>query len=147
MLQAQPAQDRRQLVGHRGVRGADMDAADPAVAKAAHRRFGEVAVVEEALRGLDQSTARRGGMRLLAHALDQPHTEAPLELADLQAHRRLRQVELTRRGREASELDDGDEGPHLVEIEAAHLKESLIKSITTNNLPYYSSRRNPSKCA
>ncbi len=136
MLQAQPAQDRRQRVGHRRVGGADLNAADPTVAKAAHRRFGEIAILEYALRGLDQVPARDGGMRLLAHALEQPYAEAPLELADLQAHRRLREVEPARRGREAAELDDLEQGPQLVEIEASHLKDPLIKPIETTNLPY-----------
>ena len=104
-----------------------MHAADPAVAETAHGRFGERAVVEDAARRLDQVAARRGGMRLLAHALDQPHVETPLELADLLAHRRLGEVEPARRGREAAELDDLDESPQLVEIEASHLKLPLIE--------------------
>ena len=73
--------------------------------------------------------ARRRGVRLLAHALDQPHAEAPLELADLQADGRLREVEPARRGREAAVLDHLEKRPQLVEVEAAHLKDVLIKTI------------------
>ena len=136
MIEPQPAQDRRQLVRHRRVRGADTHPADPAVAEPAHRRFGEVAIVEDAARRFDQVPAGHRGVRLLAHALDQPHVEAPLELADLLAHRRLGEIEPAGRGREAAELDDLDQGSQLVEVEAAHLKHQLMEMIRTNNLPY-----------
>jgi hypothetical protein len=68
-------------------------------------------------------------MCLLAQALDQLHAETPLELADLQADRRLRQVEPPRRRREAPLLDHLEEGPQLVEIEAAQPKFSLSKGL------------------
>jgi hypothetical protein len=68
-------------------------------------------------------------MRLLAQPLDQAHAEPPLELADLQAHGGLRQVQLARCGREAAELDDLEERPKLIEVETAHLKEFLINPI------------------
>ncbi len=68
-------------------------------------------------------------MRLLAQALDQPPAEAPLELANLQADRRLRQVETARGRRETPLLDHFEEGPQLVEIEAAQSKFSLSKGL------------------
>ena len=82
------------------------------------------------LRGIGKLAARHGGMGLPAETLDQPHAEAPLELADLQAHRRLRQVQPARRGGEAAVLDHLEKGPQLVEVEAAHLKEFLIDMIS-----------------
>ena len=48
------------------------------------------------------------------------------ELANLQAHGGLREVELARGGREAAEFDDLGQRPELIEVEAAHLKEFLI---------------------
>ena len=78
---------------------------------------------------LDERGAGRRGVRSLAQPLDQPHAEPPLELADLQAHGRLREVELARGGREAAELDDPQERPELIEVEAAHLKVFLIEFI------------------
>jgi hypothetical protein len=88
-----------------------------------------LALVENTLRGLHQRAARHRGMRLLAEALDQLHAEAPLEFADLQADRGLRQVETARRGGEIAELDDLEQGSQLVEVEAAHAKLALSKSL------------------
>src|SRR5882724_5483341 len=93
-----------------------MDPADPALAKAAHFR-------------LDQRAARHRGVRLLAQTLDQPHAKTPFEFAYLQTDCRLRQVEAARRGREASALDHLDDGPQLIEVEAAHAKLSLSKPL------------------
>ena len=53
-------------------------------------------------------------MRLLAQTLDKLQAEAPLELPDLQADRRLCQMQPARRRREAPVLDDLEEGPQLV---------------------------------
>src|SRR5262249_43974329 len=75
-----------------------------------------------------------------SQALDQPHPETPLQLADLQADGRLGQMELARRRREASSLDHLDEGPQLIEVEAAHPQVFLIESIETTNLPYFALR-------
>src|SRR3981189_2459483 len=86
-----------------------MHVADPALAKTAHCHIDEIALPENALRSLNELAARHGGMRLLAQALDQPHAETPLEFADLQADRRLRQVETARRGRETAVLDRFDD--------------------------------------
>ena len=55
--------------------------------------------------------------------------DAALELADLQADCRLREVELARCCGEAAELDHLEESPQLIEVEAAHLKEFLIDEI------------------
>ena len=92
MIEPHAAQDRRQPVDHGRQRGADMHLADPALAKAPHGGVDLIALVENALRGLHQRAARRGGMRLLAETFDQLQAEAPLEFADLQTDRRLCQV-------------------------------------------------------
>ena len=106
-----------------------MHAAGPTLAKTPHRRIDVIALAQNALSRLDQFAARYGSMRLLAQALDQPHAETPLKFADLQADRRLRQVEPARRRREAPLLDHLEEGPQLVEIEAAQPKFSLSKGL------------------
>src|SRR5258708_31348435 len=103
--------------------------ADPTLAKAAHFRFDQIALAENAARGLDQRAARHSGVRLLAQTLDQPHSKTPFEFADLQADCRLRQVEAAGRGREASALDHFNDGPQLIEVEAAHAKLSLSKRL------------------
>ena len=81
------------------------------------------------LRGFDEIAARRRGMCLLADPFYQLHAETALELADLQAHGRLGEVELACGGGEAFELDDLEESPQLIEVQAAHLKESFIDEI------------------
>ena len=78
---------------------------------------------------VQELTARYGRMRPLAEPLDQPHAETALEFADLQANRRLCQVEPPRRRREAPLLDHLEEGPQLVEVEAAQPKFSLSKGL------------------
>ena len=97
-----------------------MHMADPALAETAHRDIGEIAFVKDAARRFNERAARHRGVRLFAEALDQLHVEAPLELADLQADGRLRQVEMTRGGRKAAALDHLEQGAQLVEAEAAH---------------------------
>ena len=86
----------------------------------------------------EEVMARRHGELRCArlHPLDQLHAEAALELANLQAHGGLREVELARGGGEAAELDDLGQRPQLIEVEAAHLKEFLIDEISKLNLPY-----------
>src|SRR5450432_370449 len=106
-----------------------MHAADPAFAKPTHRSVGFIALAKNPPGRLDEFAARHGGVRLLAQALDQPHAEAPLEFADLQADRWLRQVETARRRGEAALLDHLEEGPQLVEVEAAQPKFSLSKGL------------------
>jgi hypothetical protein len=88
-----------------------------------------ITLAQDALSRLDELAARYRSMRLLAQALDQPHAETPLKFADLQADRRLRQVEPARRRREAPLLDHLEEGPQLVEIETTHPKFSLSKGL------------------
>ena len=85
--------------------------------------------MENALRSLDEHAARRRGVCLLAQALDQPHLKTSLELANLETDRRLCQVEAPCRGGEAAALDHLEEGPQLIEIEAAHARLSLSKRL------------------
>ena len=106
-----------------------MHTTGPSLAITTHRRIGTIALAENTLRRLDELAARHGSMRPLAQALDQPQAETPLEFADLQADRRLRQAEPARRCREAPLLDHLEEGPQLVEVEAAHPKFSLSKRL------------------
>src|SRR5262245_47277763 len=99
-----------------------MHAADPALTKTTHGLVGGAALTEDTVRGRDQLAARRRGMRLLAQPFDQANAETPLELADLQADRRLRQVEPARGSRKTSALHYLEEGLQLVEVEPAHPK-------------------------
>jgi hypothetical protein len=73
---------------------------------------------------LQQLAPRRRRRGPLADPLEQPHAEAPLELAHLQADRRLGQVEARGRSREPAELRDPGEGVQLVEIQAAHAEKN-----------------------
>ena len=62
---------------------------------------------------LNELAAWHSGMCLLAQALDQLHAETPLELADLQADRRLCQIETARHSREPVALDHLEQDPRL----------------------------------
>ena len=77
--------------------------------------------------GFDEFTARNRGVRLLSETLDQLQTKSPFQFTYLQADRRLRQVEPTRRRGETAALDHFEKGPQLVEAEAPHSKISLSK--------------------
>ena len=70
------------------------------------------------------------GIRLLAEPLDELEPEPLLELADLQAHGRLGEVEPARRGGEAAEPHDLDERVQLVEVQAAHVTPADASSIS-----------------
>ena len=67
-------------------------------------------------------------MRLLAEALDQLDAQAGFELADLQADRRLGEVERPRGGGKAPLSHHFRERAQMVEIQVAHAKLVLIKS-------------------
>ena len=66
-------------------------------------------------------------MRLLAEALDQPDAPAGFELADLQADRRLGEVERAGGGGKASLPHHFGERAQMVEVQVAHVKSILIK--------------------
>ena len=68
----------------------------------------------------EQIAAGGGRMRPAADALDQPHAEPALQLLDLQADRRLRQVETACRGGKAAKLHHVGERLQVVEAEPAH---------------------------
>ena len=74
--------------------------------------------------------ARR--VRLLAEPLDQPDAEARFELADLQADRRLREVERARGGGEAALTHDFRQRTQLVEVEIPHSTLSQINLYQMN---------------
>src|ERR1700680_4447812 len=93
-------------------------------------------------RMLDQLPTRRRRMRLLAQALDQPQAPTRLELANLQADRGLREVEAPRRGGKTAERRHLGQGPQLVKVETAHVKEPLIDAISKSNLLLWGSRSN-----
>src|SRR5262249_7577950 len=122
VLGAQALQDRRQQVIEDHEARADAHAAEPALAVAADGDERALGLGGDADAGLDQRAAGCGRERTFAKPLDETHAEAAFELADLQAHRRLREIELPRRGREAAELHDFAERPELVEVQAAHIQ-------------------------
>jgi hypothetical protein len=64
-----------------------------------------------------------------ADPLDQAQADAVLELADLQADRRLGEIEARRRGRKATELGDLSQGVKVVEIDASHSNYFLYHSL------------------
>jgi hypothetical protein len=64
---------------------------------------------------------------------DQAQPDALLEVANLQAHRWLRQAELARGCREAAQLGNCGQRAKLVKVEAAHLKALLIDPIRTTD--------------
>jgi hypothetical protein len=108
MLLAQAGKHRRQVIDQRRGAGADTHLAEPAVAVAAHGRQQALTLPGEALGVLDQLAARSRREGALAHAIDQAHAEPQLELADLQADRRLRKIEpLGRAGKTALGHDLG----------------------------------------
>ena len=120
MLSAQRAQDRRQQVGEYRASGADADTRESAVTAPAHRVDRIVDFTLDPARALDQLGARRGRVCPLAEAFDELDAQPLLELAHLKAHRRLSQVQASRRRGKAAELDDLDDGVQLIEAQAAH---------------------------
>src|SRR2546423_1347600 len=95
---------------------------DPSLAKTAHGGIRVFALMENAARRFDEGLARHRSVRLLAQALDQLHAETAFEFENLQADRRLRQVETACRRREAAALDHFEQGAQLIEVEATHPK-------------------------
>ncbi|MCY1239365.1 hypothetical protein D9M72_521570 [compost metagenome] len=81
---------------------------------------GLVAQREDAPRVPQQPQARLGGRHAGLAAGQQRLAGALLELADLLAHRRLRQVHARRRGREAAGVGHRHQGAQLFEVEALH---------------------------
>ena len=75
-----------------------------------------------------QVPPRRGRLDPPPEPLQQTHPEPPFELADLQADRRLRQVQQLRRRRDAAERDDLLEGMELIEIELSHLGPAISQT-------------------
>src|SRR5207253_1394451 len=111
VLLAQLLQHRRKHIGERRWSGPKMNAARVSLLVAAHRRERIVGLRHDALGTLDQIAP--GGCRtgLLADAIEKLEPNPLLELADLQADRRLSEIELAPGGGEASEPRDGDQGP------------------------------------
>jgi hypothetical protein len=120
MAGLQHLQDRRQRVHQHGHAGADANAAATLVGEAAHRRAGAGVLIQQMPRVLDQLLACLREMRALADSFHQSDVEPPFQLLHLMRHRRLRQVQLLGRRREAAACHDFNEGPELIEIETAH---------------------------
>ena len=68
-------------------------------------------------RRLEQRTARRGQLDAAGRALEQARADALLELPDLRAQRRLRQVQPLGRAREVELLGDRDERAQVPELD------------------------------
>jgi hypothetical protein len=77
---------------------------EPAVTPPAHRVERIVDLALDPVRALDQLGARRGRVGRLPKSFDELHAQPLLELAHLEAHRRLSEVEASRRGGKAPEL-------------------------------------------
>ena len=90
----EPGEDGRQEIGADRHRRSQARSSQPPFAVAAHRGERLLLLLGEPPRVRDQFLARRRRVRALAHALDEPHAEPLLELADLQAHGGLRQTQL-----------------------------------------------------
>ena len=120
MLRPQLLENGHEQVGERRRPACEVHAAETAVLVAPHCGERLVGRIENGASVLDQLAPGVGCVGALAHALDERGVEAILELADLQAHRGLGEVEPARRRREAAQLDDFHESAQLVEIEAAH---------------------------
>src|SRR5579862_9375638 len=103
MLGAHALQHGEEQISQRRRAGADVDAAEPAVLVAAERGYRPALGFEDAVGMVDQLAP--GGRRIgaLAHAVDEPGCHLALELADLQADRRLSEVQAPRRRRKAAE--------------------------------------------
>ena len=120
MAALEPPQDRRQGIHeHRRAR-ADADSAEPSAVEPAHLHLRAVIVLQKLPRVGEQLLAGLRQVGALAEALHQIHVETALELLHLMRYRRLRQIELFCRRGETAALDDLDEGPELIEIEASH---------------------------
>ena len=115
-----PAADRPGLVGHRPHR-------------LAHRRLDPADMRQ-------QLAPRRGRLDPPPEPLQQPHPEPPFELADLQADRRLGQVQRLGGGRDAAERDDLPERVKLVEIELPHAENSYATD-RNNKISFCDKRR------
>ena len=74
----------------------------------------------DAPRRRQQRVAGRGWLHFAASALQQPHTEHTLQLAQLLAGCRLRQVQLTGRRRDAACLDNREKRPELPQGRLEH---------------------------
>jgi hypothetical protein len=70
----------------------------------------------------------RGGDGSPSDSINETHAAARLELPNLQAHGRLREIELARRCQKTSPLDDLYERSQLIDAEAAHMNETLFRT-------------------
>jgi hypothetical protein len=73
-------------------------------------------------------------LRPATDPLDQTDAEPPFELADLEADRRLGQVEPRRRRRKAAQLDDHGKSFELVEVDAAHEPKIYLWSVSIKQI-------------
>ena len=97
-----------------------MHASRVALLMTAHCRERAVRFRHDPIRMSDEIASCRCGARLLADAIDEAQSDAALQFTNLQAHCRLRQIELACGGRKAAEPDDSRQGAELVQIETAH---------------------------
>jgi hypothetical protein len=111
---------RQQVDDHAGGAAADAHPAGQSLVLAPHRFDGVVGVAQQAPATLHQHGAGRRGHDAPCATHDQRCAQARFQLADMQAHGGLRQMERLRGGGEGAEVGDGDQGAELVEVQVAH---------------------------
>ena len=120
VLAPEPLQHRQEKVAERRVADTDPHPAEAAVPVPPDDRERAPRGLEDVAGMVGELAPGRGRRRLPPGPAQQRHAEARFELADLEAHGRLGEVEPLGRGRDAAELDDLDERLQLVEVEIAH---------------------------
>jgi len=105
-------------------------------AQPAQRLLSGLQLREGAARVLQQERAGRGGEGTLAHALEQGGAAPGLQLAHVQAHRGLAQVQALGGAGEAAVPGDLAEGPHVDRVQVHRSKVFLIVCMRTIYFPY-----------
>lgn len=120
MLMFEHLQHLRQQVHDHTGRGAQAHAPGLTAGVALHGVDGLVGVAQQAPGTIDQRGAGGRGRDAPAAAHDQRRSEPRFQLADVQANRRLSQVQRPRRGGERAQVGDRHQGAQLVEVELTH---------------------------
>src|SRR5262249_32620217 len=118
VLLAEADQPFGQVVGRRRRRRADHQLAGAQAEELLERRLRLLLAVTDRLRESGERPARRGRARPPAAAMEQDDARVLLERLDVAAHRRLRESERARRGRDAALAHDAREDLEMAQIEA-----------------------------